>query len=245
MEFDLSKTTILSFEICDECNLKQVHAKCPINQCEYDKRFGPLTVEKITKSIDEAQELGFEGYVAFHYHNEPLLELEKVQQVISAKGDVKYLLWTNGLLLSRDISANDFLNDFDCIVITCYDQNDMPFFEEIKSMYKNVKIISWEFDDRLDAYSREYVNEIGCKRVLFELPIDYYGNVHLCCFDWNNSYKIGNINETSFKEVVLGDAYQNIHKLANNKLLNRNESPEICLNCNTPWLRYTKPDIFD
>lgn len=38
-------------------------------------------------------------------------------------------------------------------------------------------------------------NVYGCMRPVWEIPIDYYGNIHLCCRHWKESYKIGNIKK--------------------------------------------------
>ncbi|MCK4258888.1 MAG: SPASM domain-containing protein [Halanaerobiales bacterium] len=236
MSFDLSKAKILSFEIGEDCNLKKIHDKCPINKKQYDKRFGSLTTEKIIQSIEEAQKLGFAGYVAFHHYNEPLLYLDRILEIINAKKDCKYLLWTNGTLLSRNVEENDFLNEFDKIIITCYNENNRPFFEKIKEHYKNVYVGSGALDDRLECYSSDYINEIACKRVLFEIPIDYYGSVHLCTTDWNNTHKIGNINETSFEQVILGEAYQSLVRNAKKRLLDRDFCPDICKRCKEPYI---------
>lgn len=245
MYYDLSRTTIISFESGQGCNLTREHDKCPINHRVSDRSFGPLTPKKIKKSIEEAQELGFNGYVAFHFYNEPLLYKKRILEVINNKSDCKYLLWTNGLLLSRNVEENQFLKLFSRIVITNYFPEDAQFFDEIKNYYKNVHIATWELDDRLKSYSREYVNEIGCKRILFDLPIDYYGNVHLCCKDWDNSHKIGNINESSLREVVLGDDYQTLLRHADDKLLDRETCPKVCLTCSDPWLKYPKHDFLN
>ncbi|AJS57206.1 radical SAM/SPASM domain-containing protein [Paenibacillus sp. IHBB 10380] len=237
---DLSKTTILSFEIGDDCNLQKCHKECPINARTYLKQEKHLTVEKIVESINQAKDMNFNGFVAFHNYNEPLLHKDKLLEIIEKAQPCKYLLWTNGLLLNRNVEKNEFLKKFDFICITCYFKKDISFFEQIKEFHGNVHIFDWELDDRLDAYSRDYFNEIGCKRPLFELPIDYYGNVHLCCFDWNNTYEIGNINDTSLTEIVNSDTYQNILASTKKKLLDRTTCPEICKNCNHPWISYTK-----
>lgn len=246
MYVDLSKTSIITFEIGVGCNLSKIHSACPINTREYDEQFGPLTVDKIIASIEDAQKLNFDGYFGFHHYNEPLMYLSRILEVIEGKPDAKYLLWSNGLLLSRDIRKNEFLNKFEKVMITQYFEKDRNFFAQLCEMYPNIHILKGDLDDRLDAYERDWYNEVGCKRVFFEMPIDHYGNVQLCTLDWNNSHKIGNINDTSFKDVVLSEAYQTLLRNASQqKLLDRHSCPEVCKNCNSPWFTYKKMELHE
>lgn len=237
---ELQNTSIISFEVGDKCNLKKLHSKCPINYRNCKASGATLTEEKINCSIDEAVALGFNGYFAFHYYNEPLLYADEIERIICKHSNCKFLLWTNGMLLDRNVENNLFLKLFQVVYISCYFQEQRGFFEQIKEWHGNVGIINAVLDNRREAYTREYINRIGCKRPLFELPIDYYGEVHLCCLDWNNTHKLGNIIETSLTEVVTGERYQKLLASIKNKLLDAYNCPDICKKCNEPWLRYTR-----
>lgn len=234
---DLSRTSLLSFELGDDCNMKQLHPKCPINHRKYQKCSQRLTVQTIVSSIRQAFQLKFTGYVAFHYYNEPLLYRDEIIDVMDAVPEGRYMLWTNGLLLDPCVENNTILRRFDYICITCYDSSLRPFFEQIREFHGHVDIFDWEFDDRLKIYTNNPGNKIGCKRPLFELPIDCYGNVHLCCFDWNNQYEIGNINDTRLEDIIKGP-YQKVLKLSEGKILDYESCPDICKRCHEPWIRY-------
>ena len=235
--YDLSKLSLLSFEIGDRCNLQHIHDKCPINCRTYKNTERCLDTDTILDSIQMAKKLNFDGYIAFHYYNEPLLYLDRILEIINRAPNNKYLLWTNGLLLDRIPENNEFLSLFEYICITCYDPKNMPFFLRIKDIYKKVEIFDWELDDRLNAYDRPYCNKISCKRILFEIPIDYYGNVHLCCVDWNNQFQVGNIFDKSLYDIVRSDVYQSITKMSHKELIDEN-CPDICKRCNAVWEKY-------
>lgn len=239
-EYDLSQTSLLSFEINNDCNLKEYHPQCPINIRQYKKKEKSLDVDTILDCLHQAKHLNFNGYVAFHNYNEPLMCKDQILEVIQRSPDTKYLLWTNGLLLDCDMEKNEFLKKFDLIYISCYDLRNKPFFESIQQFYPAVHVEVIELDDRLDTYTRNYVNQLACKRPFFDFPIDYYGNVHLCCFDWNNEYEIGNIFDTSFKDVVLSPRYQDLLKMSKRRLLDYRTCPDICKRCDKPWITYTK-----
>lgn len=245
-EYDLSKTTLISFEINNDCNMKHLHRECPINTRKYRKKEKTLTSKIIIECINQAKDMNFNGYITFHNYNEPLISKEEMLSVIDRLPQEKYLLWTNGLLLDRDMKKNEFLKKFKLIYISCYHPGHMAFFKEIQAFHGRVHIEEIKLDDRLDIYSREPDNIIGCKRPLFDLPIDHYGNVHLCCFDWNNEYEIGNIFYSSLKDIIHSDRYQKLLASSEKRLLDLNSCPVICKRCNAPWITYTKYyDIYE
>lgn len=241
--FDLSKLTLISFEIGIGCNLKSVHKLCPINKIERKKDVPRLDVESICKAMDEANELGFQGHFAFHHYNEPLLDMKRIAEIVKLRPNNKYLLWSNGLLVPKEEADGYTLDIFDKIVFTLYDEKDRPMLEEVKKRYQNVDIYDAEMDERLEIYDKNYENIVSCKKVCIEMPISNEGEVCLCTHDWNNSHKIGNILTSSFKEVILGEAYQNILKAASKHGVST-YTPEICHRCKYAHLlkqsEYTK-----
>ena len=149
------------------------------------------------------------------------------------------MIWTNALLLDRDVKKNEFLRKFKCVCITCYNPKDMEFFEALKEEYKHVEIFDWELDDRLDIYNSTKKNTFACKRPLFEIPIDYHGNIHLCCMDWNNEYRIGNIFDATLDEIVCGNDYQKLVENSQKRIIG-DTSPSICARCDKAWVTYPK-----
>jgi len=239
----LGETSLLSFEITNHCNLQHKHDMCPVNCRRYYKEGKALDKTSIVQTIKKAREMGFTGMVSFHYYNEPLLKKDLILSVMDEMPECKYLVWTNGILLSRNVKENQFLKRFTKVCITCYDIKDMPFFEELRDYYKNIEIFDWELDDRLEIYNKTNVNRLSCKRPLFEVPIDYYGNIRLCCMDWNSSYNIGNIFEEDFINIINGKKYQELIAMCKQRLINEDNSPKICKTCDKKWVSY--PHYYD
>lgn len=238
--YDLSKHKTISFEIGIGCNLKNVHLECPINKIKRDPNRKTLTPDIICEAMDQAIELNFDGYFAFHNYNEPLLYIDKIQEIIQRRPNCKYLLWTNGLLI-KDIEEKGYSLDlFQKIVITCYNMDNMKYFEEIKERHPDVVIGIADMDDRLDIYNSTYKNEFSCKKPFVEMPIDHYGEVNLCTHDWNNSCKIGNIIEDSLKKIVMGEHYQKIMN-STRKLGISENCEEVCKHCAYAYITL-KPD---
>ncbi|HEX3043209.1 MAG TPA: SPASM domain-containing protein [Bacillota bacterium] len=234
--FDLSETKILTFEIGARCNLEKVHKKCPINSRIAHQEFGSLSIPDVVKAVQEAKELNFKGAVAFHYYNEPLLYRDKMLAIMDCLPDTKFLLWTNGLLLRSPENENDFLRRFYFIVITCYFPEMMPKFEMLKEHFGNIEIGQWELDERKAIYTSEHKNHCGCHRMIHEIPIDYWGNLHLCCIDWNGTYQIGNIKQSGLGSVIRGEFYQKAVNSMYDDYLDETNSPHICKMCPTPKL---------
>lgn len=235
----LSRVEIISVEAGSNCNLKKEHKACPINyRKNINTEYGSLTVEDIIQTIVEAEEMGFKGYFAFHFYNEPMLYQDKIREIIEQKKTSKYLLWTNGTLLKE--GENPFLELFNKVIITCYDDERLELYKRLEQEYLNITIQQWELDNRLDIYNQKNNNKFGCKRIFFELPIDYYGNVYLCCKDWDNSYVVGNIKKMGFAAVVQGSAYNNMIKSVGKRLLDDKNCPTICRYCDGPWIKLPK-----
>ena len=239
----MSSHTVLTFEISNDCNLRNVHKECPINARKYRDTSRRLNDNAILEGIRQAKTLHFTGFIAFHYYNEPMLELDRILKIIEKTPDTHFLLWTNGTLLDREVENNRFLEKFSGVVVSCYSEKDKPFFEKLKAHYSNVQINDFKLDSRLNVYDRDPVYHLSCKRPLLELPIDFYGNAHICCMDWNNSYPIGNILATSLIEVVQGSRYQKILKQANQQWLSE-ASPALCQKCFKRLFVYHKSDFF-
>lgn len=235
----LLETSLLSFEVTPFCNLMKEHKECPVNFRTYNNTEYSLNENSIVETIKEAINLGFTGLVSFHYYNEPLLEKDLIIRVMKLVPEARYMIWTNGLLLDRRVDNNEFLRKFAKVNITCYDPKDMPFFKDLDVYYGNIEIFDWELDDRMFIYDKEIINVLSCKRPLFEVPIDYHGNIRLCCMDWKNEYHIGNIFIDGFSNIMQSDSYANLLSMCRKRMWN-DKCPEICKNCDKVWVSYPK-----
>lgn len=214
----------LSIEIGDKCNLAYEHLYCPILLRKKKKK--TLTDDMILSIVKEAyEELGFTGYVAWHFYNEPMLYKKRMFSLMKTLKETvknaKFLLWTNGELLKEDKN----LELFDRVVITNYKNRPVSYFEKFFKN-KEIMILPPVFDGRLNIKDKE--SFIKCLRPYIEFIISFYGDVHMCCQDWKNEIEIGNIYVTPLKELVK----------KRNKILSTilskmdNKSPKTCITCN-------------
>lgn len=228
---------IISIEIGPHCNLAKLHNKCPINLRNYKKNSRPITNDDIIKTIKDAYDNGFNGEIAFHYYNEPLLYISQIKEIIGLAPYAKYLLWTNGTLVKQN---KDFLSLFNSIVVSCYTNKIYKDMLKLKKYNPNIKRLILfssenELDDRKEIYESSTVNYCGCKRPFeIEIPIDYFGNIHLCCRDWNNTVEIGNIISNTLSEILGSRRYKSLKNSIHRPLLDANNCPSICKSCTLP-----------
>jgi len=176
----------LSFEIGGKCNLAHKHEWCPAHDRIISRAtLDPGTIARVT---DEAVALGFDGYVGFHFYNEPCLYKDEIRAAIEACDYDRFMLWTNGTLLDQD-----FANLFEWIVVT-----DYGFVPDI--MHKRMSVYPSSPDSRLKNYKAWTSDSATCWRHRVEVPIDHDGGVHLCCQDWKNT--LGNIFDSSLEHIL-------------------------------------------
>lgn len=187
----LERLQTITFEICPECNLACKHLWCPASVRRTQKK-QPLTDTKIMQTIEAAVNRGFGGRIAYHYYNEPTIDLERCTELataIKSQFGLRSILWSNGY---RAAEADRMLFD---ITVTKY-----PETENIPGC----RMVDFSFDSRLEIYNMEPGRVSACYRATeIEMPIDYYGEVHLCCADWAAKTRIGNVMESDPDNVLI------------------------------------------
>jgi len=66
-----------------------------------------------------------------------------------------------------------------------------------------------------------------CRRLWTQPVINWDGEMSICCYDKDAMFKIGNIDNSTFKELWLGSAMQKMRRA----ILNNRKAIEICRNC--------------
>jgi hypothetical protein len=104
-------------------------------------------------------------------------------------------LWTNGLFVPDNA---EFVGRFRSVYISDYGIKDLSALAK----YPNVSVCPAFLDNRMRVYDLPPINSGACSRLFIEMPIDYYGNVHLCCIDYKNEVKIGNVKAGNFADIA-------------------------------------------
>jgi len=72
-----------------------------------------------------------------------------------------------------------------------------------------------------DSYTATYKDI--CTLPFYTMNINFNGKVSACSFDWRHKHIMGNVNETSLKDIWFGETYNNFRKLHLSKKRNTNE----------------------
>ena len=234
---DVNLTQYLIFEIGTECNLGALHPKCPNR---HPGRYGNLPTDQpvsddLIVAIAEAmyRDYGFTGHIGWHLYNEPLCQADRMwrlMDMVDARVPrATYTLWTNGTLLPDDCSQ---FARFAKVHVTDYMLPERPI-RNLAAMVaavpvQNIQLQHFTLDDRLNAIGDEVVKGPGCNRMFTEFIVDYWGNVHLCCYDWAGSGSVGNVQDEGL-EVCL-ERWAEVRRRVSGKSIFL-DAPETCLKC--------------
>ena len=191
--------TGLIFEYQPRCNLATEHRWCPSwSRLKHSPPPGTgathLTTDKIVELTLLAREFGFDGLVGFHYYNEPMLEWNRLLGIMARLEEqsppFRFILWTNGTYIRPDMAKD--LARFEVVVVTNHTGLDLGM---IWAMCPGVELVLSTPDDRLTARVDSPLDDrtSPCLRPMTEFVIDYWGEVHLCCYDWRAQSGIGNV----------------------------------------------------
>lgn len=195
----LQATQLLTFEIGKRCNFEEQHKDlCPITHMERGDT--AITDEMIIKASREAYfELGFTGFISWHFYNEPMLYWKRMLplmvEIKNQIPQVRFFLWTNGSILIKD----DRMKLFDTTMISNYNNKSI---EELSQYFHNplTKIGGQALDNRFTKHYGE-PNDNPCTIMFDNLLIANDGEVYICCHDWQNEVKIGNLFDLGLKEL--------------------------------------------
>jgi radical SAM protein with 4Fe4S-binding SPASM domain len=65
-----------------------------------------------------------------------------------------------------------------------------------------VDVIHWNFDGRIKDWRENRQTPFRCLRPDIEVIIDNYGEMRLCCQDWQGDVPIGNVWQDSLTELL-------------------------------------------
>lgn len=221
----------ISFQLSNLCNYATVHTRCPLYR-QTDKQVLPSRVVRDT--IDELAAIGFEGVIAFHIYNEPMIDprlFSFIEYARHACPSARILILTNGFYLTQTIA--DELADLGIwnLVVSAYSQAE---FERLIRLQVRVpyKVFEAKLDGRLDQYDRPPIDlKKPCWAPVRDLSIGPDGSVILCCLDWKQRHVFGNLTQETLSSVLSKESIASVYR----DLLGGNRSLHLCRRCD--WVR--------
>jgi hypothetical protein len=235
---------MVSVEIGLGCNLCNLHPQCP-NYLRDDRYAGLPTLNHMTEDlvVDVVHAFylcDFRGWVNFSFYNEPTLDLPKLFRIVEGVSRVaqecKLALMTNGTLLPDDVRP---FKVFDWIGVTDYGDKETPHPGRLEALTALCGAGRWTPDPRgvfvatgrLDGRRRGLGpdrSERPCVYPFKDLAVDYFGNCHLCCYDWRGTAPIGNVLTESV-QVCLAQWERVVTSIARTQMTP--DAPESCRRC--------------
>lgn len=203
---------LLSFEIGRVCNLAGAHRYCPVNHDDRHRQgkggeaLPGLTDDEIIDFARVCLGAGFQGLVAWHYYNEPMLSLPRILRLGLRLRDVglgAMAIWTNGELIDREDLG--WLDAFAKVYITDHNPSRRALYQSLVVGYPGrVHLKPGGHDCRADVYAADPLTVARpCYRPqTTELVVDYVGDLHLCCTDWRAECWIGNVRDDREEDLL-------------------------------------------
>jgi len=226
----LHLTQLLTFEIGLRCNFEQNHRElCPITHMSRGDK--ALTDEMIIDTTKKAYfEMGFEGFISWHFYNEPMLYWPRMLDLmVRIRGLIpqsRFFLWTNGSILIKD----ERMQLFECSFISNYENK---LLEAYFDYFSNplIKVGGQALDNRFINHYGE-PNFLSCGIMFDNLIIANDGEVYICCHDWRNEVKIGNLFDTSIEELD-EKRWEYAKQICGKQMTDKAHSTCIC--CTSKW----------
>jgi len=236
----------VEIETINRCN--NVCSFCPVNKHADSREFKKMEEALFYKIIDELEAINYDGVVALHSNNEPLLDERLSTFITYARKKLpkaKLIIFTNGILLTKEI-FHILIENMDEIVIDNY-HDDLklvkPVYDYIVSDHnlyelakKKLKIDLRKQNEILTSRggsspNRRNVTALKCSCYLpfNQMVIRPDGKISLCCNDALGKFTLGDLNQQSMTEVWNSDEYNKMRDL----IRQGRDKISICKNCDT------------
>jgi len=215
----------VNIETTTYCNRKCYF--CPNKDMDKTRqmRMAPATILHI---IAELVEVGYKGRVHPYMNGEPLEDplIVDVVEWIREKLPTNHIaLSTNGDFLTPELMDALLTAGLSELQVSCYDDVHKPILKHYwNNTPRYVGRVFFTKTDDLDEqcfYNRggnvpeikcNYDKTEGCWWVGKKLPIDWQGNVLVCCSDFYGEHTLGNVNDNTIQEIWDTDTFQAYRK---------------------------------
>jgi radical SAM protein with 4Fe4S-binding SPASM domain len=178
--------------------------------------------ERVHRVIDEAWEIGYRGTINFHHLSEPFLDKRLITFARYAKNKgYKTIIHTNGDVLKGNPKlCRDAVEAFDEITVGLYDYKN-AIERTVQEFFwkRRLKGTDLHFTRREIVFPRpgadlshpvmknmkeavESARPQPCHQVREQFIVHYDGNIGLCCNDYGDYFKVGNVDSTSLKDLI-------------------------------------------
>lgn len=223
--------TRVSIELSNCCNYTNIHKKCPVSRYKQKK---VMDTEIVHKILDELALYNFSGELDFHRYNEPMIDkrlFDFIEYANKVLPDARISILTNGFFLNQEVIKEFEKYKIWLITVSSYTFKEHERLIKLKTTIP-YKVYYSHLDDREDIYGRKEINStVPCFATIRDVTVNCFGDVSICCLDWQNLFTFGNVANRSLKEILNSEQFLKVH----NELFNGKRTLEICKRCD--WQR--------
>lgn len=244
MMFDINKSLkYIEIETCSNCT--RACKWCLFGK--YDNFRGKtnkyLETKYILSIFKDLNELDFNGTIAFHSINEPLLD-ERISSGHLIKlckehlKDANIRIITNGDLLETDILENLYCAGLDKLSVSCYDDHTYKKVSGFKEKYADINILDqrrynlgrWESNraGTIEMVMTSKIQYNSCFMPFFRTVIGWDGEIRLCCHEAMGVIKFGNIKKENLTTILNKEVFIKYRE----ELVNNRKNLYPCNKCN-------------
>jgi radical SAM protein with 4Fe4S-binding SPASM domain len=212
-----------------------------------------MPTDKIIDVMDQAQAMGFNGLVNFHFYSEPLLDRRNIAFAREARerGMQPYMHTNGDVLVNNDELCATVSDLYEYIVIGIYDYASDAELDAVKQFWR-AKLPSADLrfstvgdfdavvaksmgiprafvptDKRFGLPDLTFANG-PCSRPLIRLILRHDGEMCFCCEDMKAEFDLGNVHDASLEELWYSDKHV---RLVESLLEGHRDRHGLCRSC--------------
>lgn len=207
----------IEIETVNRCN--GTCSFCPVNKNQDPREYKKMPEELFKKIIKELKEINYNGAIALHSNNEPLLDKKICNYAKYTRKELpnSYIyLYTNGTLLTIDKFC-ELITNLDLLVIDNYNDN-IQFIEPVKEIFnyciqhpelkKKVRIdmrlqnqILTSRGGQSDNRDEILTLKSSCLLPFNKIVVQPDGRIPLCCCDPFGKVILGDLNTEKLVDI--------------------------------------------
>lgn len=253
----------IEIETVNRCN--GTCSFCPVNKNQDPREYKKMPEELFEKIIKELKEINYNGAIALHSNNEPLLDKEICNYAKYTRKELpnSYIyLYTNGTLLTIDKFC-ELITNLDLLVIDNYNDN-IQFMEPVKEIFnyciqhpelkKKVRIdmrlqnqILTSRGGQSDNRDEILTLKSSCLLPFNKIVVQPDGRIPLCCCDPFGKVILGDLNTEKLVDIWNGKKAKALRESLYKEQYSR-KNLKLCSKCDVlveklDGIPYTDEDI--
>lgn len=233
---------VVALELSNYCPMASQHPQCPASLV---KELTILSIFSVRRVLFELKAHDYKGTINLHRYNEPMADPRLFSILRICRDHLPHAhpaISTNAQFLNQDVLLELVGAGLERLHVSLYGSRSKReelaekvrcwtrHFPELEVILPN-PINKPLIDNFLQIYEAPCLDlDKSCGEPLSQINISCQGDVVLCCRDWQNRYKFGNVGLHSLNNIIESDEFQRIHSLLS---AGDRSATELCRRCAT------------